>query len=83
MLNTEFSPWPSFTEEEVSAVAGVLRSNKVNYWTGSECREFEKEFAAWCGTQYAIALANGTLALDLALQGLNIGPGDEVIVTPR
>lgn len=83
MLNTEFSPWPKFTEEEVNAVAGVLRSNKVNYWTGSECREFEKEFAAWCGTRYAIALANGTLALDLALKGLGIGPGDEVVVTPR
>lgn len=83
MLNTEFSPWPSFSDEEVDAVAGVLRSNKVNYWTGTECREFEKEFASWCGTQYAIALANGTLALDLALKGVNIGPGDEVIVTPR
>lgn len=83
MLNTEFSPWPSFSDEEVDAVTSVLRSNKVNYWTGTECREFEKEFAAWCGTQYAIALANGTLALDLALKGLNIGPGDEVIVTPR
>lgn len=83
MLNTEFSPWPSFSDEEVNAVASVLRSNKVNYWTGTECREFEKEFAVWCGTQYAIALANGTLALDLALKGLNIGPGDEVIVTPR
>lgn len=83
MLNTEFSPWPKFTDEEVDAVAGVMRSNKVNYWTGSECREFEKEFALWCGTRYAIALANGTLALDLALKGLNIGPGDEVVVTPR
>jgi len=83
MLNTGFSPWPCFSEEEVSAVATVLRSNRVNYWTGNECREFEKEFAAWCGTEYAIALANGTLALDLALRGLNIGPGDEVIVTPR
>lgn len=83
MLNTEFSPWPSFSEEEVQAVSAVLRSNKVNYWTGNECREFEKEFAAWCGTRYAVALANGTLALDLALKALNIGPGDEVIVTPR
>ena len=83
MLNTEFSPWPSFSEEEVLAVSGVLRSNKVNYWTGNECREFEKEFAAWCGTRYAVALSNGTLALDVALRGLNIGPGDEVIVTPR
>ena len=61
----------------------VLRSNKVNYWTGTECREFEKEFAAWVGTRYAVALANGTLALDVVLKALGIGPGDEVIVTPR
>lgn len=61
----------------------VLLSNKVNYWTGNECREFEKEFAAWCGARYAVALANGTVALDLALKALEIGPGDEVVVTPR
>ncbi|MGB3500405.1 MAG: DegT/DnrJ/EryC1/StrS family aminotransferase [Mesorhizobium sp.] len=83
MLNTPFSPWPSFTEEEVEAVARVMRSNKVNYWTGQECREFEREFADWAGSKYAIGLGNGTLALDLALHGLGIGPGDEVIVTPR
>jgi len=83
MLNTPFSPWPSFTAEEAEAVQRVLLSNKVNYWTGTECREFEKEFAAWAGTQYAVALANGTLALDVALQALGIGPGDEVVVTPR
>lgn len=83
MLNTPFAPWPSFSEEEASAVRDVILSNKVNYWTGSECREFEKEFALWAGTKYAIALANGTVALDLALRALNIGPGDEVVVTPR
>ena len=83
MLNTPFSPWPSFTEEEADAVRDVVLSNKVNYWTGQECREFEKEFAAWSDSAYAIALGNGTLALDVALQALDIGPGDEVIVTPR
>lgn len=83
MLNGPFSPWPSFTEEEANAVRDVILSNKVNYWTGQECREFEKEFAAWAGTQYAIALANGTVALDLAFKALNIGAGDEVIVTSR
>lgn len=61
----------------------VLLSNKVNYWTGTECREFEREFAAWAGTRHAVALANGTLALDVALKALGIGPGDEVVVTPR
>lgn len=83
MLNTKFSPWPSFTTEEANAVRDVVLSNKVNYWTGTECRSFEKEFAAWCGTQHAVALGNGTLALDVALKALGIGPGDEVVVTPR
>ncbi|MCC5888482.1 MAG: DegT/DnrJ/EryC1/StrS aminotransferase family protein [Gammaproteobacteria bacterium] len=83
MLNTPFSPWPAFTQEEIDAVAAVLASNRVNYWTGQEGRSFEREFAAWVGTEHAIALANGTVALDLALKGLSIGPGDEVIVTPR
>jgi dTDP-4-amino-4,6-dideoxygalactose transaminase len=83
MLNTPFSPWPSFTSEEADAVHRVVTSNKVNYWTGTETREFEKEFAAWCQTRYAVALSNGTLALDVALKALGIGPGDEVVVTPR
>jgi dTDP-4-amino-4,6-dideoxygalactose transaminase len=83
MLNTPFQPWPSFSSEEVEAVQKVLTSNRVNYWTGTETREFEKEFAAWCGTAHAVALANGTLALDVALKALGVGPGDEVVVTPR
>jgi len=83
MLNTPFSPWPSFTDEEAESVKNVLLSNQVNYWTGDECREFEKEFATWVGTDYAVALANGTLALDVVLKALNIGSGDEVVVTPR
>jgi dTDP-4-amino-4,6-dideoxygalactose transaminase len=83
MLNTPLAPWPSFTEEEAQAVQAVLLSNKVNYWTGQECRQFETEFAAWCGVEHAIALTNGTVALDLALKVLGIGPGDEVVVTSR
>ena len=83
MLNTAFEPWPSFTQQEADAVSRVLLSNKVNYWTGQECREFEKEFAAFAQTQYAVALANGTVALDVALKALEIGRGDDVIVTSR
>ena len=83
MLNTEFSSWPSFTQEEADKVQNVLLSNKVNYWTGQEGREFEKEFAQFADSKYAVALSNGTLALDLALKALNVGLGDEVIVTPR
>lgn len=75
--------WPSYDEEEVAAVAATLASGKVNYWTGTEGRDFEREFAEWSGTARAIALANGTLALDVALKAMGIGPGDEVIVTPR
>ena len=83
MLNTAFEPWPSFTDKEAEAVKNILLSNKVNYWTGQECREFEKEFASFSGTKYAVALANGTVALDVALKALQIGTGDDVIVTSR
>ena len=83
MLNGPFASWPSFSKEEADAVSRVLLSNKVNYWTRQEGREFEKEFAVFAGTEYAIAVGNGTLALDLALKGLGIGAGDEVVVTPR
>ena len=83
MLKTSFTSWPSFTKEEAEAVQNVILSNKVNYWTGLECRQFEDEFAKWADCDYAVALCNGTLALDAAMQALNIGPGDEVIVTPR
>jgi dTDP-4-amino-4,6-dideoxygalactose transaminase len=83
MLDTPFSPWPSFTPEEAEAISRTLLSNRVNYWTGTECRDFEREFAAWVGTKHAVALANGTLALDIAIKLLGVGPGDDVIVTPR
>ena len=82
-MTTSFAAWPRFSEEEAMAVKNVILSNKVNYWTGSECRDFEKEFAAWAGTAFALALSNGTLALDVALKAINVQPGDEVIVTPR
>jgi len=83
MLNTPFSPWPSYTEKEADAVRSTLLSNRVNYWTGDQCRRFEEEFADWCDCTHAVAVANGTVALELALRVLGIGPGDEVIVTPR
>ena len=83
MNNSVFSSWPSYSEEEIEAVSAVLRSNKVNYWTGDVGRLFEKEFAGFAGCEYAVALANGTVALDLAFISLGIGAGDEVIVTSR
>ena len=75
--------WPYFEDDEVLAAAAVLRSGKINQWTGKEVEKFQEEFAAFCGVRHAIALANGSVALDLALHALDIGPGDEVIVTPR
>jgi dTDP-4-amino-4,6-dideoxygalactose transaminase len=83
MLNGPFSPWPDYDDQEKQAVLSVLDSNKVNYWTGQECREFEKEFAAYSDSEYAIAVANGTVALDLAWQALDLPKGSEVIVTSR
>jgi dTDP-4-amino-4,6-dideoxygalactose transaminase len=75
--------WPVFDDEQIAVAAAVLRSGKVNYWTGEEGRAFEAEFAEAVGCRYGIALANGTVALELALRGFDIGPRDEVVVTPR
>ena len=83
MLNTSFSPWPSFSGEEAKAIQDVLLSNRVNYWTGNEVRFFEDEFAQWSGVNRCVAITNGTLALEAALRALNLALGDEVIVTPR
>lgn len=83
MSRDSIASWPNFTAEEQEAVTRVLLSNKVNYWTGNEGRLFEQEFARWAGSSHAVALTNGTVALDLALNALDIEPGDEVIVTPR
>jgi dTDP-4-amino-4,6-dideoxygalactose transaminase len=83
MLNGPFSPWPDFDADEKQAVLEVLDSNKVNYWTGQKGRDFEKQFAAYFDCKYAIAVANGTVALDLAWQALDLPKGSEVIVTSR
>jgi dTDP-4-amino-4,6-dideoxygalactose transaminase len=78
-----FAPWPHFAQDEVDAAMRVLHSGKVNYWTGEEGRQFEREFAEFAGCKHAIALANGTVALETALKALDVGPGDEVITTSR
>ena len=75
--------WPAFGEEEIAAAAAVLRSGRINYWTGDQTRHFEEEFARTVGCRYAVALSNGTVALEAALAALGVGPGDDVIVTSR
>ncbi len=80
---TALPGWPHFPEHDIAAVADVLRSGKVNYWTGDEGRRFEEEFASHCRVHHGVALANGTVAIELAFAALGIGPGDEVIVTAR
>jgi dTDP-4-amino-4,6-dideoxygalactose transaminase len=78
-----FPSWPHYAEDEVAAAAAVLHSGRVNYWTGDEATCFEQEYASAVGVRHAVALANGTVALELALAMLGIGPGDEVITSPR
>lgn len=83
VMNYSNAPWPHYDDDELQAVQDVLRSGRVNYWTGTRSREFENAYAAYLGLPHAIAVANGTLALDLAWRALEIGEGDEVIVTSR
>jgi dTDP-4-amino-4,6-dideoxygalactose transaminase len=78
-----FAPWPCFSDEETEAVRQVLLSGQVNYWTGEHGRAFEHEFASWVGVPHAVAVANGTVALEIAVAALDLGPGDEVIVPAR
>ncbi|MGZ5787664.1 MAG: DegT/DnrJ/EryC1/StrS family aminotransferase, partial [Ramlibacter sp.] len=77
------APWPFYDEDEIAAVTRVFRSGKVNYWTGDEGRLFEAAYAKSCNVRHGLAVANGTLALELALYGLGIGPGDDVLVPAR
>jgi dTDP-4-amino-4,6-dideoxygalactose transaminase len=80
---TPFRPWPHFEDDEIQAAMVPLKSGNVNYWTGDEGRRFEREFVAFVGCEHAVAVANGTVALELALHALGVGPGDEVVVPSR
>ncbi len=77
------APWPQFDAEQINAATRVLAHGKVNTWTGQDTTAFEQEFAQWCGTAHAIAMANGSLALSAAYLAMGLGPGDELITTPR
>lgn len=76
-------PWPQFSEAEIDSVTQILKSGQVNYWTGRQGKEFEAEFSGYFGNPYSVAMANGTVTLQACLRVLGIGPGDEVITTPR
>lgn len=78
-----FAPWPVHEPDEIEAATRVLTSGKTNYWTGTEARMFEREFAAFAGTQHSVALFNGSVAIELALEALGIRCGDEIVTTPR
>jgi len=81
--NRRFSPWPDYAQDEVTAAMCVLQSGHVNYWTGQEGRLFEEEYAVHANAKYAVALMNGSVALEAALIALGVAPGDEVIVSSR
>ena len=78
-----FPAWPHYETDEIAAATEVLRSGRVNYWTGTEGRCFEQEYAGAVGVRHGLSLANGTVALELALAMLRIGPGDEVVTSSR
>ena len=79
----KFKKWPKYTKTEIEAALNVLSSGKVNYWTGSECKDFEKEFASYVGSKFSVALANGSVALEAGYKAIGIKEGDEIITTPR
>lgn len=83
MSELSWPQWPQISDEQKAAVLGVLDSGRINYWTGTECRAFEQDFADYHGVPYALSCANGTVALELALRAFGIGAGDEVIVPSR
>jgi dTDP-4-amino-4,6-dideoxygalactose transaminase len=82
-MSKKIEMWPNYSSQEVNLVKKILQSNKVNYWTGQQCKLFEKEFSNYVGVRYSVAVANGSVGLDLAVAALNLPEGSEVIVTPR
>ena len=82
-MTVSLGQWPYFDEAQISVATDVLRSGRVNAWTGGQTSAFEKEFATWCNTRHAVAMANGSLALSSAYLSIGLGAGDELITTPR
>ena len=65
-MSKDYTPWPNYSEEEGQIVKEVLLSNRVNYLHGAVGRKFESKFSMLCQCEHSIALANGTLAIDIA-----------------
>ena len=83
MFKSKIAPWPHYSSSEIEAAKNVLKSGKVNYWTGNVTKSFEKNFSKWCKIDYSIALANGSVALTSAYLSIGLKKGDEFITTPR
>ena len=75
--------YPYFNQSAINKVSKILKSGKVNYWTGQECNRFEKEFSKYIGKKYSVTVSNGSVALELAIKSLNLKKNDQIIVSPR
>jgi dTDP-4-amino-4,6-dideoxygalactose transaminase len=83
LKNINSDIWPYVSKQEHKIVSDVLKSNKLNYWTGLQCKSFEKEFSSFFGKKYGVSVCNASVALDISLRSLNLPQGSEIIVTPR
>ena len=75
--------YPYFNQNILNSVQKVLKSGRVNYWTGNECKEFEQEFSKYVKNKYSLTVSNGSVALEIALKALNLKKKDQIIVSPR
>ena len=74
---------PFYSSKSIQKIGPLLKSGKVNYWTGNECKKFEKEFSKYLGNKHSIAVSNGSVALEIALKALKLKKQDQIIVSPR
>lgn len=75
--------WPIVSKQEKILINRVLNSNKLNYWTGHNCKLFEKEYSNFFNKKYGISVCNASVGLDISLKALNLQKDSEVIVSPR
>ena len=75
--------WPNFSQDLITKLGGVISSGKINYTTGPYGERFEKKFSKFIGNKYAIAVCNGTAALEVAIKSLKLPKKSEIIVPAR